>query len=149
VVIVFDSSNLSTLLNAHKWLQEVLDANSRSSNDKPLLFLVGAKKDLLCDSAYQFVHEQSKKVANELEAEMWSVSAQTGENVRELFTRIAALTFNAMLYNEVLDDKAVGKREFATFADKKRNKSFIKLRRKKKDELDRRSFCLEMSCVIK
>ncbi len=133
---------MSTLLNTKKWLEEILDANSRW--DKPLIFLVGTKKDLLCEGASDFVCSEARKMANQLEAEFWSVSAQSGENVKELFSRIASLTFNGIVNKEI---KA--KRE-SIIANGKSNvkyaDNFIKLRKEDKKKKD---FCIQFNCVIK
>lgn len=37
------------------------------------------------------------KVANQINAEYWPVSSKTGENINELFHRIAALTFDGFI----------------------------------------------------
>lgn len=113
------------------------------------MFLVGAKKDLLCESAYHFVNKEAVKVANDLEAELWQVSAQTGENVNELFARIASLAFNTMLSNEIKEESnQMGVKEFGTFATRKKEKNFIRISKKKKGERNK-NYCIEMSCVIK
>lgn len=39
-------------------------------------------------------------IASELNAEYWPVSSKTGENINELFNRIAALTFDRFIKNE-------------------------------------------------
>lgn len=135
---------MSTLLSASKWLEEVLDANS--TTDKPLLFLVGTKRDLLCDSAAQFVTAEAAKIANQLEAEFWPVSAQSGENVRELFARIASLTFNHIINKEIKT-----KRESAVSNvsgnSVKYAENFIKLSKKKdKRKSKDLSNCVKMKC---
>lgn len=40
-------------------------------------------------------------MARAMRAEFWAVSARTGDGVSELFSRIASLSFNAMLLQEV------------------------------------------------
>jgi hypothetical protein len=45
VVVVFDMTNLLSLAHCHQWLDEAMNANSRGP--KPLIFLVGTKKDLM------------------------------------------------------------------------------------------------------
>ncbi|XP_054162961.1 ras-related protein Rab-34-like [Oppia nitens] len=148
-VIVFDLSNMSTLLSVEKWLQEVLDANSRA--DKPLVFLVGTKKDLLCDSAAQFVASQASIIANRLECEFWTVSAQTGENVNELFTRIACLVFNQLMANEAKAKReSQNSSQFSDISSRKSDKyanNFIKLT--KKDKKLKKDFCVKFNCINK
>ena len=97
-IIVFDLANVSSLSNVTKWLTEVLASNQMS---KPLVFLVGTKKELLCESAFEFVESQAMRIANEISAEYWSVSAKTGENVEEFFYRVAVLTFEAAIRREI------------------------------------------------
>ena len=97
-IIAFDMANVSSLSNAVKWLNEVLASNQLS---KPLLFLVGTKKELLCDTAFEFVESQAIRIANEISAEYWSLSAKTGENVEEFFHRVAVLTFEGTIKREI------------------------------------------------
>ena len=135
---------MSTLLSANKWLEEVLDANSTA--DKPLLFLVGTKRDVLCDSAAEFVVAEATKIANQMEAEFWPVSSQTGENVRELFARIASLTFNQIINKEI---KTKRESAISNISGKsiKYAENFIKLS-KKKDKRKSKDFsnCVKMKC---
>ena len=135
---------MSTLLSANKWLEEILDANSQS--DKPLLFLVGTKKDLLCESVVQFVSSEAVKIANQLEAEFWTVSAQTGENVRELFLRIASLSFNQII-NKEIKSKRESANSNMSGKSVKYAENFIKLSKKK--DKKKRDFCVEFNCLIK
>ena len=97
-IIVFDMANLSSLSSAVKWLSEVLASNQQA---KPLIFLVGTKKELLCQSAFDFVESQAITIAKEISAEYWSLSAKTGDNVDEFFHRVAVLTFEAMIRREI------------------------------------------------
>ncbi|RWS26647.1 ras-related protein Rab-36-like isoform X1 [Leptotrombidium deliense] len=62
---------------------------------------IGSKKDTLLPSVHDFVESEGIKVAKQLGAEYLSVSAQTGENVELLFTRIAVLTFQEMVWREI------------------------------------------------
>lgn len=41
------------------------------------------------------------KIAKQLEAEYWAVSSKTGENIQHMFYRIAALTFNKHMMEEI------------------------------------------------
>lgn len=134
-VITFDMANLSTLANAKKWLDEVHESNS---NTEPLIFLVGNKKELLCESAFRFVEREAIRMANALNAEYWSVSAQTGENIVELFNRIAALTFHDMIWREI-DDKTSPMKKYSY-------SNFIKISRIKKSD-KRNKHCISVTCA--
>lgn len=97
VIVVFDMSNIGSLQNTPKWLEETLKNNIQ----KPLVFLVGSKKDLISDAAYMAVEEQAIKLAKALQAEYWAVSSKTGECVQDLFLRIASLAFNNCVMAEL------------------------------------------------
>ncbi|CAG2161522.1 unnamed protein product [Oppiella nova] len=145
-VVVFDLSNMSTLLSVEKWIEEVLEANARS--EKPLLFLVGTKRDLLGEGAAEFVAGEAAKIANRLEAEFWTVSAQSGENVKELFARIASLVFNQIMAKELVAKRESQSSQVSGKSDVKYAENFIRLKDKKKDK-KKRDFCFKMHCVIK
>lgn len=176
-LLVFDVSNLSTLANVLRWKEEVLtlsktfeqqlslvdnqstqQQNKDHSNDGPLLFLVGTKSDLsLSESSRLFIQEQANKIANLLQAELWFVSAQTGQNVNELFNRIAALTFNRCITNEIqrikFENSTLGACLKEKIAQQQKelwyqSSKLIKITRKK-DGDDRRSKCVNVQCVIK
>ncbi|KAK2502025.1 hypothetical protein MC885_021477 [Smutsia gigantea] len=97
------------------WLADALKENDPSS---VLLFLVGSKKDLSTPAQYAVMEKEALKVAQEMKAEYWAVSSLTvtpglelpqstlllpvsGENVREFFFRVAALTFEANVLAEL------------------------------------------------
>ncbi|KAL0597294.1 Ras-related protein Rab-34 [Plecturocebus cupreus] len=50
---------------------------------------------------YALMEKDALKVAQEMKAEYWAVSSLTGENVREFFFRVAALTFEANVLAEL------------------------------------------------
>lgn len=172
---------MGTLANVLKWRNEILTCSktfeqlakehetsrlnvdeSKTPNDQqneiPLLFLVGTKCDLpQADSHRQFVSQQANKVASMIGAELWFVSAQTGENVNELFTRIAALSFNRCILNEVRQLKFDASTVGACLKEKilqqqrelwSQSSKLIKITRKK-DGDDRRTRCVNVQCVIK
>ncbi|EQB78396.1 ras-related protein Rab-34 isoform 1 [Camelus ferus] len=85
-------------LGAWQWLADALKENDPSS---VLLFLVGSKKDLSTPAQYVLMEKDALKVAQEMKAEYWAVSSLTGENVREFFFRVAALTFEANVLAEL------------------------------------------------
>nr|CAB3265369.1 ras-related protein Rab-34-like [Phallusia mammillata] len=105
VVIVFDVSEMRSLASAQSWLEA---AQKENAGSQLLTFLVGTKKDLVTDAIYRDVEHEAIKVAKGLHAEYWGVSSKTGENVKELFTRIAALSFEGAVLREL------EKRQFAT-----------------------------------
>ncbi|XP_019883489.1 ras-related protein Rab-34 isoform X2 [Camponotus floridanus] len=97
IVVVFDVSNLMSLAHCQQWLNEA----SRSNVGPYHIFLVGAKKDLLSHQVYDIIEKRAAETARRMRAEYWAVSSRTGNGVSELFTRIAALTFQAMALREM------------------------------------------------
>lgn len=176
-LLVFDMSNLSTLANVVKWKDDVvqscktynqLSCELDSTNDKihppshdeqsPLLFLVGTKSDLLQNEAScAFIKEQANRIACVLQAELWFVSAQTGDNVRELFERVAALSFNRCILSEIQRCRFEASTIGACLKEKilqqqkdlwLQSSKLIKITRKRPGD-DRRSKCINIQCVIK
>ncbi|XP_053645771.2 ras-related protein Rab-34 isoform X3 [Cherax quadricarinatus] len=98
VMIVFDVTNIVTLAHTAQWLEEAKQANLGLN---PLVFLVGTKRDLMSEGAYQQIETQARRVAQGLGAEYWAVSSKTGDNVEALFLRVAALAFNQAVLQEV------------------------------------------------
>ncbi|XP_077150461.1 ras-related protein Rab-34 isoform X1 [Ranitomeya variabilis] len=98
IVIAFDLTDISSLEHTKQWLQDALRENDPSS---VLLFLVGSKKDLTTPSQYALIERDALKVAKEMQAEYWSVSSLTGENVKEFFFRVASLTFETSVLAEL------------------------------------------------
>lgn len=90
IVVCFDLTRPSTLMNASKWMQEALAANVK--ND-PIRFLVGTKSDLLGKRALEGLEAHGNLVAQELDAEYFSVSSKEGSEVNNLFKRLTALAF--------------------------------------------------------
>ncbi|XP_025027854.1 ras-related protein Rab-34 isoform X1 [Python bivittatus] len=98
IIIVFDVNDVASLDHTRQWLADALKENDPSS---VLLFLVGTKKDLSPAAQYILVEKDARKVAKEMQAEYWAVSSLTGENVREFFFRLAALTFEGSVLAEL------------------------------------------------
>lgn len=168
-LFVFDISNLSSLANVLRWKDEVLSParasdyssdpkiTANKADDGPLLFLVGTKSDLtITDSSRSFIREQAIKIASFLQAELWFVSAQTGENVNELFNRIAALSFNRCITAEIQKIRFETSTLGACLKEKilqqqrelwHQSSKFIKITKKKEGD-DRRSKCVNVQCVI-
>lgn len=104
IILVFDLSNLSTLRNCRQWF---LEAMSVSGSMLPYVFLVGTKKDLLGTFAYKNAELNAMNMAKSITAEYWPVSSKTGENIDDLFSRIAVLTFDDCIKNEFGTQKKV------------------------------------------
>uniref|UniRef100_A0A803KGT3 Ras-related protein Rab-34 n=1 Tax=Xenopus tropicalis TaxID=8364 RepID=A0A803KGT3_XENTR len=98
IIIAFDLTDVSSLEHTKQWLQDALKENDPSS---ALLFLVGSKKDLSPPAQYALMEKDAIKVAKEMQAEYWSVSSLTGENVKEFFFRVASLTFESSVLAEL------------------------------------------------
>ena len=99
VTIVFDVSDINTLATAERWLEAAKKENQGSN--RLLVFLVGTKQDLVSSSAKKEVEEEAMKMAKVLGAEYWGVSSKTGENVKEFFFRVAALSFEGTILREL------------------------------------------------
>ncbi|KAG8122546.1 hypothetical protein E2320_018032, partial [Naja naja] len=98
IIIVFDLTDVASLDHTRQWLADALKENDPSS---VLLFLVGTKKDLSTPAQYNLIERDAWKMAKEMQAEYWAVSSLTGENVREFFFRLAALTFEGSVLAEL------------------------------------------------
>nr|KAF6296720.1 RAB34, member RAS oncogene family [Myotis myotis] len=90
IIIVFNLNDVASLEHTKQWLADALKENDPSS---VLLFLTPAQ--------YVLMERDALKVAQEMKAEYWAVSSLTGENVREFFFRVAALTFEANVLAEL------------------------------------------------
>uniref|UniRef100_A0A8D2KXN8 Ras-related protein Rab-36 n=1 Tax=Varanus komodoensis TaxID=61221 RepID=A0A8D2KXN8_VARKO len=98
IITVFDLADIQTLDHTKQWLEEALRENNPKSS---FIFLVGTKKDLVSDAECERTEVDAIQVANEMHAEYWSVSAKTGENVTDLFCRVAALAFEKSVLLEL------------------------------------------------
>ncbi|XP_032166096.1 ras-related protein Rab-36 isoform X5 [Mustela erminea] len=81
-----------------QWLEDALRENEPGSC---FVFLVGTKKDLLSGAACEQAEVEAVRLANEMKAEYWSVSAKTGENVKAFFSRVAALAFEQSVLQDL------------------------------------------------
>ncbi|XP_073902568.1 ras-related protein Rab-34 isoform X3 [Castor canadensis] len=90
IIIVFNLNAVASLEHTKQWLADALKENDPSN---VLLFLTPAQ--------YALMEKDALKVAQEIKAEYWAVSSLTGENVREFFFRVAALTFEANVLAEL------------------------------------------------
>ncbi|XP_066116142.1 ras-related protein Rab-36 isoform X2 [Saccopteryx bilineata] len=98
IITAFDLSDLQTLEHTRQWLEDALRENEPGSC---FVFLVGNKKDLLSRAACEQVEVEAMHLANEMQAEYWSVSAKTGENVNAFFSRVAALAFEQSVLRDL------------------------------------------------
>uniref|UniRef100_A0A8D0LA90 Ras-related protein Rab-36 n=1 Tax=Sphenodon punctatus TaxID=8508 RepID=A0A8D0LA90_SPHPU len=103
IITVFDLADIQTLDHTKQWLEDALRENEPGST---FVFLVGTKKDLVSDAACERIELDAVRLANEMQAEYWSVSAKTGENVKEFFSRVAALAFEQSMLKEL--EKNIG-----------------------------------------
>ncbi|KAM7050869.1 ras-related protein Rab-36 isoform 5-T6 [Molossus nigricans] len=90
IITAFDLTDVQTLEHTRQWLDDALRENEPGSC---FVFLVGTKKDLLSRAACEQTEVEAVHLANSMQAEYWSVSAKTGENVNAFFSRVAALAF--------------------------------------------------------
>ncbi|XP_035870384.1 ras-related protein Rab-36 isoform X3 [Phyllostomus discolor] len=90
IITAFDLTDVQTLEHTRQWLEDALRENEPGSC---FIFLVGTKKDLLSRAACEQAEVEAVHLAKEMQAEYWSVSAKTGENVKAFFSRVAALAF--------------------------------------------------------
>ncbi|XP_051829353.1 ras-related protein Rab-36 isoform X3 [Antechinus flavipes] len=81
--------------------QWLADAQRENEPGSSFVFLVGTKKDLLSGPACERTEMDAVQLANEMQAEYWSVSAKTGENVKAFFSRVAALAFEQSVLQEL------------------------------------------------
>ncbi|KAB1255390.1 Ras-related protein Rab-36 [Camelus dromedarius] len=107
IITTFDLTDLQTLDHTRQvwdswplgqWLEDALQENEPGTC---FLFLVGTKKDLLSGAACEQAEVEAVRLANEMEAEYWSVSAKTGENVKAFFSRVAALAFERSVLQDL------------------------------------------------
>ncbi|XP_065760732.1 ras-related protein Rab-36 isoform X3 [Muntiacus reevesi] len=75
IITAFDLTDVQTLEHARQWLEDALRENEPGAC---FLFLVGTKKDLLSVAACEQAEAEAVRLANEMQAEYWSVSAKTG-----------------------------------------------------------------------
>ncbi|KAM6155718.1 ras-related protein Rab-36 [Rhynchocyon petersi] len=98
IITTFDLSDVQTLEHTRQWLEDALRENEPGFS---AIFLVGTKKDLLSEAACEQAESEAVHLANMMQAEYWAVSAKTGENVKALFSRVAALVFEQSVLREL------------------------------------------------
>ncbi|KAM4706433.1 ras-related protein Rab-36 [Discoglossus pictus] len=98
IITVFDLGDIQTLEHTKRWLQDALRENEPGTCS---VFLVGTKKDTLSDAECDLTERDALQYADQMQAEYWSVSAKTGEHVKDLFFRLAALAFEQSMKTEL------------------------------------------------
>ncbi|XP_054287543.1 ras-related protein Rab-34-like [Macrosteles quadrilineatus] len=93
LVLVFDFTSVRTLFSCASWLRDAMRVNPQA----PLVFLLGNKMDLVSQASRCEMEKIAIKTATQLGAEFWPVSARTGENIEEVFRRMAALAYHRIL----------------------------------------------------
>ena len=100
VVIVFDHSRFATLVIIESWYGYV--ENIIKSSSSPYVFIVGNKSDAISEPVRKFNEAEATKLAAEYNAEYWSVSAATAENVDRLFERIGTILFYKSIKDRII-----------------------------------------------
>ncbi|XP_030560912.1 ras-related protein Rab-34 [Drosophila novamexicana] len=98
IVATYDMAKRESLEAAKKWLSSALNYNT---TQKPLIFLVGTKADLLTKEEFMRMERLAGVAAAELQAEYWSVSARSGYKINEFFQRLAALAFETAMQQQL------------------------------------------------
>lgn len=127
VVVVFDLSDESSLYSISRWMEDA----TKSASD-PIKFVVGTKKDIVSSASCAAVEKRAKEIAESLEAEYWSVSSKTGENVQEFANRAVSLTFDAAVLRELEASNAAPQRQIGSIKVSDTNNVYETKRRKLK-----------------
>ncbi|KAM9330017.1 ras-related protein Rab-36 [Gastrophryne carolinensis] len=98
IITAFDLGDIRTLEHTRDWLQDALKENEPKSCT---VFLVGTKKDTLSEAECEQTERDALKFAAEMNAEYWSLSAKTGERVKDFFFRVAAIAFEQSMLREL------------------------------------------------
>ncbi|XP_069475954.1 ras-related protein Rab-36-like isoform X3 [Ambystoma mexicanum] len=83
-----------------QWLDNALKSKGLYPGT-PLVFLVGIKDKIGSEDEGRQAELDAIRMAKEMQAEYWSVSTKTGENVNEFFFRVAALSFEVSVLSEL------------------------------------------------
>ncbi|KAM4809578.1 ras-related protein Rab-36 [Rhinophrynus dorsalis] len=98
IITVFDLGDIQTLEHTKHWVQDALSENEPGACS---IFLIGTKKDTMSEAECERTERDAIKFAVEFQAEYWSVSAKTGEHVKDFFFRVAALAFEQTMMKEL------------------------------------------------
>lgn len=96
VVVAFDLTSIESLYRTEEWLREAQEHCTSSF----VTLLVATKRDLVSDTDFEAMEKRACEFADKYHAEFWCTSSRTGENVEELFTRIAVVAFEMVLSKE-------------------------------------------------
>ncbi|XP_053326362.1 ras-related protein Rab-36 [Spea bombifrons] len=98
IITAFDLGDIQTLEHTKRWVEDALRENDP---ENCFVFLVGTKMDTLSIAECERTERDALKFAMEIKAEYWSVSAKTGEHVKDFFFRVAALAFEQSMKREL------------------------------------------------
>ncbi|CAH2295413.1 ras-related Rab-36 [Pelobates cultripes] len=98
IITAFDLGDIQTLENTKRWVQDALRENDPEACS---IFLVGTKKDTVTLAECERTERDAIQFAREFKAEYWSVSAKTGEHVKDFFFRVAALAFEQSMMSQL------------------------------------------------
>ncbi|XP_014252479.1 ras-related protein Rab-36-like [Cimex lectularius] len=131
IVIVFDVTKMTTLANCVNWYKSAM---KEYNNDRlPYIIVLGNKIDAIGPLAFDKLETYATQMSTHLVSEFWPVSSKTGANITRLFQRIASLSFQAYILNEIQNVK---KMPIAT----------ITLQKKKNQKKKKHQSCKSNSC---
>lgn len=76
-----------------------------------MMFVVGSKSDSVSEVYCKNVEKEVHDIVSEINGEYWTVSSLTGKNIKNLFSRIAALSFLKIIRMEMEVMEALRKEE--------------------------------------
>lgn len=82
-IVVFSLTDRQTLQEAKEWVDEL----KKYFEQLPTIYLIGNKADL--EDQRQISDDDAQKVADELNARYFETSAQSGQNITELFEDVS------------------------------------------------------------
>ncbi|CAF4885421.1 unnamed protein product, partial [Rotaria sp. Silwood1] len=91
IIAVFDMNDLDTLKSAERWINEALQT---TITDNPLIFLTDNK-------IHAKIEQTARIIAKRVNAEFWSVSSLTGDQVEEFFKRVACVTYQMLVKQQL------------------------------------------------
>lgn len=86
VLIVYDITDRKSFKNALRWLKDIKEEELEGSKKKPILILIGNKKDDANKREIQFLDAHSE--AEKRNIFLIEVSAKTNENIEKLFSHV-------------------------------------------------------------
>ena len=110
ILLAFDLTNDESLYKTNEWLREAKEFCDTDFD----VFLVACKRDLVSDTLYESKKKEALRLADQYNAEYWQTSSRTGENVEELFTRLAIMAFENIMMKEVKSTSLPSNGQIAT-----------------------------------